>query len=284
MKQIWKLVLNKSLIILCGILCVQTSAQVIHRLYSVEKILEIRQSAIFKIISYKDGKQFSHGTGFFIKPDGTALTNFHVLFHSEENLYASDGYHYNDLKMNKLLKLSKFKYRFIDQNGKDLGAPNIIGCGNKNNLDACMLKFNSEKKFSYIPLSEEKIGKGHKVLSLGHCGGKLNTKNGTIREYHTDFLGKFNIASLNLNRNTKMIDITNPICPGDSGGPIFSSTGQLVGMTSIRFKGQGKQFFLGILIDETKSIQATTPFNLVRYVPPAKTQKIRRPANPFEIR
>lgn len=284
MKRIWKSALNKFFLLSFILFTFQLKAQVIHRLYSINKILEIRQHAIFKIVAYENGKQLTHGTGFFIDGKGTALTNFHVLFHSEKNLFASDGFDYKELDMSSLLRLSKYKYRFIDHLGNDLGTPEILGCGNSNNLDACRLKFHLQKKTSYIPLSDEKIGTGHKVFSLGYCGGNLNTKNGQIREYHTDFLSKYNISRLNLNRNTKMIDITNPICPGDSGGPIFSATGQLVGMTSIRFEGQGKKFFLGILIDETKKIKATKSFQLVKHVPSQKTQKIRRPANPFDIK
>lgn len=265
--------------------------QTINRLLSTDKILELRKKAIFKIAMYDNsGKHISNGTGFFIKKDGTAITNFHVLYHANNKTLFSNSNDTKYLNMNYLLKSSNFQYKITDMNGKDIegGAPKVLGCGNENNIDACLLKFDL-KKTPYIPIDNVKVGKGNKVHSIGYCNG-LNTKNGEIKEYFKDFLTLKNITNINYNLKTKMIQVTNPVCPGDSGGPIFSANGDLVGMTTIRFKNElaeaddsdDRWFYLGILIGETKQIKRITPFQLTLFkgIDP---KKVTRPSDPFKI-
>jgi S1-C subfamily serine protease len=255
-------------------------AQVINRLLPVDKILEKRKNAIFKVSVFENGIPKSHGTGFFINSKGLALTNFHVLYH-RKNLIQSNGYKYSNIDMNYLLKTSGFQYKFTNKDGIDLGNPVVIGCGNKNNIDACFIKF-EKNKTPYIPIEDVKVGTGNKVFSIGHCGGKMNVKNGKIKEYHKDFLSKYDITDVKYNLSTKMIDISNPVCPGDSGGPIFSSNGNLVGMTTIRFSKKKRWWYLGIMIKEVESVKKDSKIKLSKYQHPSKG-KVRRPADPFHI-
>lgn len=279
------------LLLTVALFCSLSYGQRINRLYSVDKILEIRKKAIFKIDMYDNlGKHISSGTGFFINKDGLAVTNFHVLFHANNKTLFSKTEKSKYINMNYLIKTGSFQYKFTDKDGNTLkgGSPKIIGCGNKNNIDACLLKFNIQKT-AHIPTDAIKVGKGNKVLSIGYCGGSLNIKKGNIINYYKDFLSLKNITNINYNLETKMIQVSNPICPGDSGGPIFSSNGDLVGMTTIRFKNNlvesndaNQWINLGILIQELKKIKKIKPYELL-LLNLKNNKKLIRPSDPFHI-
>jgi S1-C subfamily serine protease len=275
------------LIFFCGF-STFAQAQRITRLKSIEEILEIRKKAIFKVKAYKNGKHVSTGTGFFIDRKGLAITNFHVMYKNKASVKPETSAK-AFIDMNTLLTTSNYQYKFTDMKNKDIGSPKVLGCGNKNNLDVCYLKF-EKKRVPYIPIDNVKVGLGHKVFSLGHCGGELNVKKGEIKKYHKDFLNYYSITNIKYNHNSKMIEVSNPICPGDSGGPIFNSQGNLVGITTIRFsknvqvdytKSEVKWWRLGITIDEVKSVKKSKGFRVAKYERGKK--KVRRPADPFDI-
>lgn len=262
-------------------LSLNLSAQTITRLQDFKKTLEIRKRSIVKIEVFNEQKRILFGTGFFIDSIGTIATNFHVLYPTSDEINRVKAFEKKRVYMNDLIKNSKYSYRITFNDGQKAQSIKLLGCGNANNIDLCQLKV-ERKNNAFIPIENNKIGLGNTVYSIGFCKDEINYKKGIIDEYHKDFLSQYDQWSYNLNQKTPMINISNNICKGDSGGPILSSNGVLLGMTTIYFQDKNKKWNLGILYSELNKIDLLTDSYSLRLFK-NKIHKKKRNRNPFEI-
>jgi S1-C subfamily serine protease len=210
------------------------SAQNLSSLSKFEEVAAHRFGAVLRItVLDKSFKKLSTGAGFFIGTKGEFLTSDHILeifLADQENLI-----------------------QFKRKDGSYLDSVSISGCKNKENIDACLLLDNTQKKSPYFPKSLLKIGRGHQVAMIGFCDSDLHTsKKGTIIDYLNDISSKFKTSREDYNHKIKMIQTDVKQCPGDSGGPLFNSSGELVGMATNIFKSthKKKQFNLSIHVNE----------------------------------
>lgn len=204
------------------------------RSYQLDKVIQQRTKAVIKVTVFdKNLKVLTTGAAFFIGSKGEFLTSDHLI---REFLKNGDN---------------KIQFKLFD--GKFLSTVSILGCKNENNIDACLLIDKSQKKGPHFPKSNIKIGRGHQVAMIGFCDSdKHSSKKGLIKDYFDDINSKFRTSEKAYNQKVKMVQTDVSQCPGDSGGPLFNYSGELVGMATNIFKStEGKkQFNLSIHSNE----------------------------------
>ena len=143
------------------------------------------------------------GSGFFVGPNIIA-TNFHVIDNTE-NAYC--------VISNSSLRHRIDGYLAVDKN-----------------VDLVLLKVSSIDMPS-VKLSPSKVIVGQKIFVIGSPKGLSATISEGI------------ISALRDVEGNKIIQMTAPISPGSSGGPVFNSSGELVGISVSQIRdGQNLNF------------------------------------------
>jgi len=139
------------------------------------------------------------GTGFIIDANGTVGTNYHVIQHATE-----------------------IKVKLMD--GTIASEVEILVENEPNDLALLMIK--ADKKLPPVALGDsDKITVGERAVSIGNPVGLEHTL--------TDGL----ISARRVIEGRKMIQMSTPVSPGNSGGPLFNSKGEVVGITTAIFMG-----------------------------------------------
>lgn len=205
-------------------------AQNLSSLRSFDKTIEHRLNAVIRIsVLSKDLKVLTTGAGFYIGSKGNFLTSDHII--------------------KELLKDENNKIQFKLKSGRYLSQVSLLACKSEKNIDACLLKDLSLKKPPFFPIKNIKIGRGHEVSLIGFCNSEMHSsKRGRIIDYFKDLNSKFKTSKEAYNQKVMMVQTDVAQCPGDSGGPLFNSQGELVGMATNIFKSTTvqKQFNLSI--------------------------------------
>ncbi len=161
-------------------------------------------------IEAKTEEGTSVGTGFIISSDGKIATNYHVIDKATSGTVTlSNSAIYN---IDYVLGYSKPK----DFGDKDLAIIKI----NATNLPVCALG------------DSDKVQVGDKVVTIGNPLGIQNVvSEGIVSKIW----------------ETGLIQITAPISPGNSGGPLFNMSGEVVGINTFQSTvGQNLNFALPI--------------------------------------
>lgn len=176
-----------------------------------------RNSSSVVLVSTFDrtGKAVGFGSGFVVRSGGAIATNYHVI----------DG-------------AASAAVRF--ENGTIYNVEYVTAYDKKR--DIAVLKIDAA---SLVPLKigdSAKCVAGEKVVAIGNPLGLQNTVSDGI------------ISSLNRTvDNQGYIQITAPISPGSSGGPLFNMAGEVVGINTAGFT-QGQNLNLAIPINESKNM------------------------------
>jgi len=165
--------------------------------------------AVITIIALDENDQpLSLGSGFFIDENGHIATNYHVIENcSKAVIKTKNG------EKGYLLKIIKYDSDF----------------------DLVVAKTSIETS-QYLPLGDsDTVIIGEDVLAIGNPAGLEGTiSNGIIS-------GVRNIDNINF------IQITAPISPGSSGGPVFNLSGKVIGVaTAYLDYGQSLNFAMPI--------------------------------------
>lgn len=147
--------------------------------------------------------QNSQGSGFLISEDGFVVTNYHVVDNKSDYnvVFPKQNKKYSGQILMKdknndlvILKLNNFNYKEI---------------------------FNQKIPFPFKKSKDAKLGEP--VFTLGFpLGGVL----GKSAKFSTG-----NISSLvGIEDNASVFQISNPVQPGNSGGPLFDGSGSLIGI------------------------------------------------------
>jgi len=154
--------------------------------------------------SAQDSGYDSQGTGFFISDDGFIVTNFHVIEDAK----------IIDIQLNVNGKIEKY--------GADVVVSDKIN-------DLAILKiiskdFKMDKGVPYgLQFGSEDVGS--EVFTMGYpladvMGNEIKFTDGKIS------------SKSGINGDIRMYQISTPIQPGNSGGPLFNSNGNVVGIVS----------------------------------------------------
>lgn len=187
------------------------------------------QDAVVRIV-VKAGLDSHVGTGFFVGPGGTVVTNFHVMKYLKENPRAPVEFELGDGRIAQDFMVGE--------------------CRESSMIDLCLLKLNVEPKRYFIAM-EQVLFKGTPVWHFGNSGGERFVLGSG------KFIGEY------AHQNAGYIEVSNEIRPGDSGGPIFTLNGRLAGVSTLihsfwnefQTKESGEKHFVGMASKEVVKIK-----------------------------
>jgi Tfp pilus assembly protein PilF len=167
-------------------------------LADAEKIFRENNKAVVVVVAYDEaGKAISQGSGFIVRRDGVIVTNYHVI--------------------------SNARSIKIKAGSKVLNVDGIITLDKEN--DIAILKADA-KNMQTVKLGNlEKTNVGEKVYVISSPQGLENTISDGILS------GKRELAA-----NKIIIQITAPVSPGSSGGPVFNKNGEVIGVATFLLK------------------------------------------------
>lgn len=160
---------------------------------SGSQIYEKCNSAVFYVLTSDNRNQYQ-GSGFFVTPNGRAVSNYHVFrgtFMGNEEIHLTDG---RRLKILKVITKSE-KYDFI------------------------VFDVQISKTVNYIPLTTHKPKVGEKVYAIGSPLGLDNT------------FSSGEISQIRRGEDYEL-QISVPIDHGSSGGALINQYGEVIGITS----------------------------------------------------
>src|ERR1017187_6382280 len=157
-------------------------------------------SIVSIVMSDKDGKLIAQGSGFLVGKDGVIVTNYHVISEvSSAIVKFPDGAFY---VIDGVLALD---------NARDVAVINAHG-----------------QNFRTLTLgNSDRVQVGEEVVAIGNPLSLESTvSNGIVSAIRTieEQGGKF-------------LQVTAPISPGRSGGPLFNMAGDVVGITTSHIPG-----------------------------------------------
>jgi serine protease Do len=157
------------------------------------------------------GKQTmtGEGSGFFISPDGYAVTNNHVVDHATNvQIKTDDGTTYK---------------------------AKVIGTDPK--TDLALIKVDSDKAFPYVKFAEHEPRVGDWVVAVGNPFGLGGTVTAGIVSARGRDIGS--------GPYDDYIQIDAPINKGNSGGPAFNANGNVIGVNTAIFSPSGGSVGIG---------------------------------------
>ncbi len=160
----------------------------------------------------KDDKQSAVGSGFFLTDDGYLVTNYHVIrAFSVYSAYLSDG--------------STVPAEYI------ASAPDS---------DIALLKIDVQNAPAVRIGSSSALSIGDEVIAIGTPGALEFA--GTVT--HGNVSGLDRAVPITDEADTvlshmKMIQISAVINPGNSGGPLFNAFGEVIGINTMKYAGEG---------------------------------------------
>jgi S1-C subfamily serine protease len=173
-------------------------------------------SIVSIVMSDKDSKPLGQGSGFLVSNDGLLVTNYHVI---------AEG-------VSAVAKLPDGAFYLID---------GVVA--SDKSRDVAVLKAHGH---NFRPLSlgnSDRVQVGEEVVAIGSPLSLESTvSNGIVSGMRTaeDLGGKF-------------LQVTAPISPGSSGGPLFNMIGEVIGITTMYIKG-GENLNFAIPINDAKRL------------------------------
>ena len=155
----------------------------------------------------------AQGSGFIIDPDGTVITNYHVIKGAEA-------------------------ITVITKEGKEFEAELK---GHDSKTDLAVLKVNTDEPLPYVVFGDSETARvGDWVLAIGNPFGLGGTAtSGIISARGRD---------INAGPLDDFLQIDAPINRGNSGGPLFDATGKVIGVNTAIFSPNGGNVGIGFAI------------------------------------
>jgi len=173
------------------------------------------QSTAPRIVS---GYATRQGTGILIDHSGVIVTNAHVVSHAEQiHVSTARGNRYN-------------------------AKPLVLDTAN----DLCLLKIEAAQDFPFLRLADASaVTLQSKVYSIG---GSALLKNTLSEGKVTGFAFSKQLKQIPFfkrkAKDIKLFQINMDLYPGDSGSPIFNSSGEVIGIISSAAQKKGKTTFV----------------------------------------
>jgi hypothetical protein len=168
------------------------------------------------ITSDKDGKPVAQGTGFLVSKDGRILTNYHVIKNASSAIVKlPDGAFYD---VEGVVAFDKAR-------------------------DLAVIKAHGQN-FRVVTLGDsDRVQVGEEVVAIGSPLSLESTvSNGIVSGIRTI-----------KEEGGKLLQITAPISPGSSGGPLFNMAGEVVGITTLYLEG-GENLNFAIPVNDAKRL------------------------------
>ena len=177
-----------------------------------DKIYRENSGAVVVVVSIDDkGHVIGQGSGFIVREDGAVVTNYHVVSMAA------------DVKI-------KVGMKILDIEG-------VLHADPENDLAIVKLEGGGYPKVKIGDVNKLQVGE--KIYVIGSPQGLENTISEGILSGIRD-----------VDQERKILQMTAPISPGSSGGPVFNGSGEVVGVATF-------------LIAETQNLNFAMPINLV---------------------
>ncbi|MGQ9919729.1 MAG: trypsin-like peptidase domain-containing protein [Desulfobacca sp.] len=158
------------------------------------------------VVETQRGNKRGLGTGFFINAQGHIVTNYHVIYGAEQATVKT-------------------------QNGRRYPVKRVVA----ENKEADLVLISADippRQIVPLEISSRLPEVGEKIYAIGHPMGLEQTVSEGIVS-----------AIRKLPKLGDIIQITAPISPGSSGGPVFNGAGQVIGVARATFRtGQNLNF------------------------------------------
>ncbi len=201
----------------------------------IPAIAKAANGAIVSIVMFdKKGDPIGQGSGFVVGTDGVVVTNYHVIAEgSSAVVKLPDGTLYD---VDGVLAFDKAR-------------------------DVAVIKAAVQNLRVVTLGNSDRVQVGEEVVAIGNPLSLDSTvSNGIVSAIRTieEEGGKF-------------LQVTTPISPGSSGGPLFNMMGEVVGITTLKFKG-GENLNFAIPVNDAKHLlsnQSSKLQNLPNEIEPA---------------
>jgi hypothetical protein len=218
---------------------------------SVKEVMQRESPAIVSIYNLDArGEVRSTGTGFIVMAEGVVITNYHVI----------EGAHNAQVKL---------------KNGEVYDKVRVLDYDKRRDIAVLQVRATDLPMVMLGESTEAEIGDA--VLTIGNPKGLEHTvSTGIISARRTDVKGL---------DGTMVFQMTAPISPGSSGGPLYNSRGEVIGITTAQFKeGQNLNFavdfkYAKLMFGQGPGLQITLA-ELAAKESPAKSQEPSRASNP----
>src|ERR1017187_705615 len=186
-------------VLLIGFASVKAVAQTPPR-KDIPTIAKSANGAIVTIVTANNDKPIAQGTGFLVSADGVIVTNYHVIETGNVAIVKfPDG---TAFPVDGVLASDKVRdLAIIKAHGKNF---RTLTLGNSDR----------------IQVGEEVVAIGNPLSLESTVSSGIISGIRTVKEEGGNFL-----------------QVTAPISPGSSGGPLFNMVGEVVGITTMNFKG-----------------------------------------------
>ena len=184
---------------------------------NIPAIAKAANGAIVSIItSGKDGKPVAQGTGFLVSTDGRIVTNYHVIKGASS----------------AIVKLPNGAFYDVD---------GVVAFDKARDL--AVIKAHGQNFRVVILGNSDRIQIGEEIVAIGSPLSLESTvSSGIVSGIRTieEEGGKF-------------LQVTAPISPGSSGGPLFNMAGEVVGITTLYLEG-GENLNFAIPVNDAKRL------------------------------
>jgi S1-C subfamily serine protease len=209
----------------------------------IPAIVKAANGAIVSIItSGADGKPLAQGTGFLVSTDGRIVTNYHVIEGASSAIVKlPDGAFYD---VDGVVAFDKARdLAVIKAHGQNF---RVVTLGNSDRVQV-----GEEIVAIGSPLSLES------TVSSGIVSGirTIETPNGAASQIQLPpgYEDAKPVKRPPAVSYGKYLQITAPISPGSSGGPLFNMAGEVVGITTLYLEG-GENLNFAIPINDAKPL------------------------------
>lgn len=205
------------LVFLITILPTAVTAQSLAPRKGIPAIAKAANGSIVSVVmSDKEGKPISQGSGFFVSKDGLIVTNYHVIAEGSSAVAKlPDGACY---VVDGVLTFDKAR-------------------------DVAVIKAHGQNFRTLTLGNSDRVQVGEEVVAIGNPLSLDSTvSNGIVS-------GMRAVKE----EGGKLLQITAPISPGSSGGPLFDMAGGVIGITTMYLKG-GENLNFAIAINDAKPL------------------------------
>jgi S1-C subfamily serine protease len=175
-----------------------------QKVMSVAELVRTVKPAVVYIATFDaKGEQEGLGSGFVVDSGGVIVTNLHVIKGARAlAVKMADGEVYD-------------KVEILDYDAR---------------RDIAVLKVRAFGKLPTVPLGDsDTVEIGEEAVAVGNPKGMEHTvTSGLVSAFRQD-------------EGYKLIQISVPISPGSSGGPLFDRQGRVIGITTAQLRGEGVQ-------------------------------------------
>lgn len=175
-----------------------------QRPMSVAELVRTVKPAVVYIATFDaKGQQEGLGSGFVVDPSGIVVTNLHVIQGAKGlSVKMADGEIYDRVDI-------------LDFDAR---------------RDIAVLKVRAFAKLPTVPLGDSDVVEiGEEAVAVGNPKGMEHTVSSGL------------ISALRQDEGYRLIQISVPISPGSSGGPLFDRQGRVIGITTAQLRGEGVQ-------------------------------------------